>query len=123
MTSQAGPNYKFRFLRVNPFRGLLVDETTWADAHDYHRNQMRFHLLALHGVGIVQGLEVVASQPPDLNLTIRPGLAIDAEGRMLLLSEPQVVTVQVPSNFSTMFILLEFSEKVTQVQNVTEGGK
>ncbi|MEI6045652.1 MAG: DUF4159 domain-containing protein [Chloroflexota bacterium] len=123
MTNQVGSNAKFRFLRVNPFRGLLVDENTWADAHDYHRNQMRFHLLALHGAGIVQGLEVVAMQPPDMRLTIRPGAAIDPEGRLLLLTEQQIISVAAPSSVSTVFITLEFSEKVTQMQNVTEGGK
>src|SRR3954468_11157700 len=91
-TKSQNGNGKFQFLRVNPFRGLLVDEYTWADAHDYHRNQMRFHLLALHGVGIVQGLEVLASQPPDMKLTIRPGVAIDPEGRLLVLTEQQVIT-------------------------------
>ncbi len=121
--TQAQPNNKYRFLRVNPFRGLLVDENTWADAHDYHRNQMKVHLLSLHGIGIVQGLEVVASQPPDSNVFIRPGLAIDPEGRMLLLSEQRMVTIPPPAGSNTVLILLEFSERATQMQNVTEGGK
>ncbi len=123
MTTQAGSNNKFKFMRVNPFRGLLVDESTWADAHDYHRNQMRFHLLALHGTGIVQGLEVTAMQPPDLKLVLRPGLAIDQEGRLVLLSEQQVINVAVPATLSTIFVVLEYSERATQMQNVTEGGK
>jgi hypothetical protein len=122
MTTQA-QNPKFRFLRVNPFRGLLIDESTWADAHDYHTNQMRFHLLALHGIGIVQGLEVVASQPPDMNVLVRPGVAIDPEGRLLMLSEQRVLPIPPQNNFATVFIVLEYSERATQVQNVTEGGK
>ncbi len=123
MTTQADSGNKFRFLRVNPFRGLLVDESTWADAHDYHRTQMRFHLLALHGTGIVQGLDVVAMQPPDLKLIIRPGLAIDPEGRLLLLADQQVVTVPQQANLTTIFVVLEYGEKATLMQNVTEGGK
>lgn len=122
MTTPAESVNKFRFLRVNPFRGLLVDETTWADAHDYHRNQMRFHLLALHGVGIVQGLDVTASQPPDMKVTVKPGLAIDPEGRLILLTEPQVVTVPAQDSITTAFIVLEYLEKPTHQQNVTEGG-
>ncbi len=120
---QAPKMLNFRFLRVNPFRGLLVDETTWADAHDYHRNQMRLHLLALHGIGIVQGLEVIANQTPDTNVIVRPGLAIDTEGRMLLLSEAKLVPITPAANLSNVFIVLEFSERVTQTQTVTEGGK
>jgi hypothetical protein len=106
MTSQPQQNNKFQFLRVNPFRGLLVDETTWADAHDYHRNQMRFHLLAMHGVGVVQGLDVIASQPPDMKVTIRPGLGIDTEGRMLLLTEPQTILIPGQANFATIFVVM-----------------
>jgi len=123
MTIQASASPKFRFLRVNPFRGLLIDENTWADAHDYHRNQMRFHLLALHGIGIVQGLEVVANQPPDLNVVVRPGVAIDPEGRLLALSEQQIVPIPAVPNLTTIFVVLEYSEKEAQVQNVTEGGQ
>ncbi|MDB5080939.1 MAG: hypothetical protein JWP00_2863 [Chloroflexi bacterium] len=122
MTSQPQQNNKFQFLRVNPFRGLLVDETTWADAHDYHRNQMRFHLLAMHGVGVVQGLDVVASQPPDMKVTIRPGLGIDTEGRMLLLTEPQTILIPGQANFATIFVVMEYDEKATMMQNITEGG-
>lgn len=122
MASKREQNGKFQFLRVNPFRGLLVDETTWADAHDYHRNQMRFHLLAMHGVGVVQGLDVVASQPADLRVTVRPGLGIDAEGRMLLLTEPVTVLIPGQSNFATVFVVMEYDEKPTMMQNITENG-
>jgi hypothetical protein len=122
MTSKPQQNNQFRFLRVNPFRGLLVDETTWADAHDYHRNQMRFHLLAMHGVGVVQGLDAVASQPPDMKITIRPGLGIDTEGRMLLLTEPQTILIPGQPNFATIFVIMEYDEKPTMLQNITEGG-
>lgn len=122
MTSKSQQSGKFQFLRVNPFRGLLVDETTWADAHDYHRNQMRFHLLAMHGVGVVQGLDVVASQPADMRVTVRPGLGIDAEGRMLLLTEPVTVLIPGQTNFATVFVVMEYDEKPTMMQNVTENG-
>jgi hypothetical protein len=122
MTSKSQQNGKFQFLRVNPFRGLLVDETTWADAHDYHRNQMRFHQLALHGVGVVQGLDVVASQPADMRVTVRPGLGIDTEGRMLLLTEPVTVLIPGQTNFATVFVVMEYDEKPTMMQNITENG-
>ncbi len=123
MTEQIDKNLKFKFLRVKPFRGLLIDENTWADAHDYHRNQLRFHLLALHGVGIVRGLEVIALQPPEMKVIIKPGVAIDQEGRVLLLTEQKTVTIPPPASFATAFIVLEFSEKTTQTQNVTEGNQ
>jgi hypothetical protein len=122
MTSQAWLNLKMKFLRVVPFRGLLVDESTWQDSHEYHRNQMRFHLMALHGVGIVGGLDAVANNPPDMNITVRPGLAIDPEGRMLLLNEAQTVSIPRQLSMTMMYIYLEYKESPTQMQNVADGG-
>jgi hypothetical protein len=34
---------RFRLRRVNPYRGLVIDEKTWAEAHDYHRDHVRLH--------------------------------------------------------------------------------
>jgi FHA domain/Domain of unknown function (DUF4159) len=73
--------------RVNPFRGLMVDETIWADAHDYHRNVQRLHLLSGHGTGIVEGLEVLADPLAPDSLVVRPGVAIDARGQVLLVTQ------------------------------------
>jgi hypothetical protein len=122
MSNQNSLKFDAPFLRVNPFRGLLIDENTWADAHDYHRNQMRFHLLALHGVGVVQGLQVLAMQPPEMNVVVQPGLAIDAEGRLLLLTQAQTVAIPSAASLTTVYITLQFVETVALQQNVTEGG-
>ena len=48
---------KFQLKRVNPFQGLVVDTDIWRDAHEYHRDQQRLHMLAFHNVGIVGGIE------------------------------------------------------------------
>ena len=64
---------KFQLKRVNPFQGLVIDADTWQDAHNYHRDQQRLHVLAFHDTGIVSGLEVTANNPPDLLLISIPG--------------------------------------------------
>ncbi len=111
-----------RFLRINPFRGLLIDERTWGEAHEYHRAQMRFHLLELHGVGIAQGLEVAAVQPPEMNVIVRPGVAIDPTGRLLVLTEPQVLPVPPQSSPGPVYVMLEYYEEEIERQNITESG-
>ena len=55
---------KFQFIRENPFPGLVIDADIWQDAHTYHRDHQRLHLLAFHSTGIVGGLEVNANNPP-----------------------------------------------------------
>ena len=48
---------KFQLKRINPFQGLVIDADTWKDAHDYHRDQQRLHLLTFHKTGVIEGLE------------------------------------------------------------------
>jgi hypothetical protein len=72
---------RIQLKRVNPFMGLMIDAQTWLDSHDYHRYAEQAHSLALHGWGIVSGLEVDATDPTDRAVWIRPGVAIDPEGK------------------------------------------
>ena len=74
--------------RVNPFQGLMIDADTWRDAHDYHRLHQQRHGLLLHGWGIVSGLEVRPHDPPDRSLEIGAGVAVDAEGRLMVVAQP-----------------------------------
>ena len=71
---------KLTLKRVNPFQGLIIDDAIWRDSHEYHRNHQRLHSLAIHGPGIIAGLEVIANQSPDLSIIINPGIGIDPEG-------------------------------------------
>lgn len=103
------------FKRVNPFRGLMVDEGTWADAHDYHRNQLRLHMLTGHGWGIIEGLEVVADPFRPNSLVVRPGVAIDADGHALVLGRE--LTLSLPSETgATLFLVVRWREELTQPQ-------
>ena len=79
--------------RVQPFRGLMIDENVWADAHNYHRTVSQLHLLAGHGRGIVQGLEVVSDPSSPGTLIVRTGIAIDANGRLLVVPKEQRIPV------------------------------
>jgi hypothetical protein len=101
--------------RVNPFRGLMVDAETWADAHDYHRHAARLHLLSGHGWGIVQGLEVVKEPTASDVLVVRPGLAIDQEGRGLLLSQ-EVRLVVDGKEGQRRYVAASYDEELTAPQ-------
>ncbi len=77
---------RFRLRRVNPYRGLIIDETTWAEAHDYHRDHVRLHALAFHSEGIVAGLEVEPGKEAG-TLEVGPGLALDPEGNSIVVGQ------------------------------------
>ncbi|HVC33884.1 MAG TPA: DUF4159 domain-containing protein [Chloroflexota bacterium] len=103
------------FKRVNPFRGLMIDEEAWSDAHDYHRLQSRLHLLAAHGWGIVEGLEVVAEPHVPNTLLIRPGVAFDAQGRPMLIGQERRLTMTATEG-TTLYVALRWREEMTAPQ-------
>ena len=99
-------------MRVNPFRGLMIDESTWRDGHDYHRQTAQLHTLGAHGWGIVEGLEAVAcpGQGNTGSLIVRPGLAFDATGRTLLLAD--AVRLEVPVDVpAVLYVVLSYVEE------------
>ncbi len=107
--------------RVNPFMGLMIDAQTWADSHDYHRTAEQVHALTMHGWGIVSGLEVEAADPPDRSVWIRPGVAVDSDGRVIIVAQPYryQITTQVPG---MMYLVLMFREIPTDPMLSIEDG-
>jgi len=113
---------KFQLKRVNPFQGLVIDSDTWEDAHNYHRNQQRLHLLAFHKTGIVRGLEVTGNNPANLSVTIQPGLAIDPEGNTIIVSQTQNYQIQTRQK-GTIYLVIQFREVPMEPYQPPEGGQ
>ena len=74
--------------RIQPADGMAVTADVWEEAHEYHRRSQGFHALFSHGAGIVTGLEVIASDPPDTARDILPGIAADQEGQTVIVPPP-----------------------------------
>lgn len=102
---------RFQLRRVSPFKGLMIDADVWRDAHEYHRDQIRLHHLALHGWGVIQGLEASLADEENAIL-ISPGVAIDPGGTFIVVSQPYVhrLAMQGPR---TILLLLQASEVPT----------
>lgn len=113
---------RFRMKRVNPFQGLIIDTDTWRDAHNYHRDQQRLHMLAFHQCGIVEGLEVTASNPPDLTVNIAPGMAIDPEGNVVIVPQSQPYRIQSRTK-GTVYLSIQFREVPSEPYQPPEGGQ
>jgi uncharacterized protein YoxC len=102
-----------QFRRVNPYPGLMVDVNVWRDAHDYHRAQLHLHHLALHGWGIVHGLEVSLVDGAANTLRIAPGLAVDPAGNFVNVAE--AVTYQITARSSQqVYIVLQLRELLAE---------
>jgi len=99
---------EFPTKRIEPVDGLAVTAAVWKEAHDYHRAQQRFHNLFSHGPGIIAGLEVSASDPPDSTLYILPGMAVDQRGETIVVTEPVAYDVGTAHGF--LYLLLSHEQ-------------
>lgn len=98
----------FQLRRINPFQGLMIDAAVWRDAHEYHRDHMRLHNLALHGWGIVNGLGI-SQEGRENTLLIEPGIGIDPAGNFIVVVEPHVHRIE-SRGAGTVYLVLQFRE-------------
>ena len=99
----------FPVKRIKPVDGMSVTADVWGEAHEYHGQQLRFHAVSAHGWGIVNGLEVIASEPPDTSVYILPGVAVDRTGQTIVL--PQPVAYDVGREMEGLiYLLLNYGE-------------
>jgi hypothetical protein len=96
--------------RPNFYQGRLLDAAAFEAEQDYHREKLRRHNRALHGVGIVHGLDVrVERVDGEPNIVITPGYAIGPEGEDLAL--PCGLRVPTPSTAAPVFVTLRYCER------------
>jgi hypothetical protein len=73
--------------RLNYFNSQFLVERDFLDEQSYHIRMRRLHNKALHSWGILNGLNVTRSG--DKEVSISPGLAVDIEGREIVVLNPQ----------------------------------
>ena len=105
--------------RIKPFDGMSVTAAVWEEAHEYHRQQQRFHNLLNHGAGILTGLEAIASDPPDNSVYILPGIACDSAGQTIVLPEP--LSFDLGAAQGTIYLLLSYGEGGPRTEAGGEG--
>lgn len=111
---------EFPTRRIKPFDGMAVTAEVWEEAHEYHRQRQRFHALLSHGPGVVTGLEVIASDPADSSVYILPGIAVDPQGRTIVLPEP--LAYDVGTAQGRLYLLLTYGESHPRAESDREEG-
>ncbi len=107
---------KYPTKRIKPVDGMAVTSEVWAEAHKFHRQSQGYHALFSHGPGILAGLEVIASDPPDTSVYILPGMAIDPVGQTIVL--PQPVAYDIGHEMEGwLYLLLSYGESQPQTDN------
>jgi len=105
--------------RLSPEDGMAVTASVWEEAHDEHRLTQRLHTLLERGPGIVTGLEVVASDPPDTSVYVLPGIAISPDGDTIVIQDP--VTYDLRAAQGAVKLLLTYTESKPKPEKNAEG--
>ena len=103
--------------RLNYFNGQFLKQEEFIDEQAYHRSMRLKHNQRVHTAGIVHGLKVT---PEIERVTVESGMAIDFEGRELILEEPQAVDIHTLS-FPLYFTLAYVQELTDQVSSPFPG--
>lgn len=98
--------------RMKYFKGEFLTAIDFQCEQDYHRNLRLLHNMTLHAPGIVSGLNVTAGNG---TVTIGKGVAIDSQGRELVLAQDMQVSVT-----TAMSIAIKYAE--TDDSATSEGG-
>jgi hypothetical protein len=106
--------------RVSPYDGMAVTANVWAEAHEYHRQCRQLESLFRHGAGILAGLEVIASDPPDSTVYVLPGVAVDTVGQVIVVQEP--IAYDVAGAQGLLHLLLTYGESQPRMEEGDDAG-
>jgi hypothetical protein len=106
--------------RLNYFTHQFLREQDFKDEQTYHIEMRRRHNSLLHGWGIVTGLEV--QKKGEREITISPGMAIDKEGRELVLAEPVIRDLSALEHSSHTYIGIAYAEIWDKADHQSAGG-
>ena len=97
--------------RINYFSGRLLTAEDLNEEQTYHLNKRRLHNLALHGWGVVTGLDVSISSEKGGSILVGAGVAIDAQGNEIILSSD--LDCAPPGKWETAYLVLSWAERGT----------
>src|SRR5512137_2875911 len=106
---------QYPFQRIKPYDGMVVTSDVWDEAHTYHRRQQRYHNLLNHEPGILIGLEVIASDPPDSAVYIQPGIALDAAGQVIVV--PESLAFDLGAAQGPLYLVLSYDESQPKAED------
>ena len=102
--------FDHQFLKVHDFQA----------EQDYHVQMRRRHNHLLHGWGVVDGLEV--KQKGQREITIEPGMAMDSQGREILVSSPVTRKLASLERNTHVFIAIGYQETWEEPDHYSLGG-
>jgi hypothetical protein len=106
--------------RPHYFNHQFLREQDFLAEQSYHVEMRRRHNRLLHGWGVVEGLEV--RRRAECEITVEPGMAIDDQGRELVIASPVVHDLSSFDRSSHTFITLVYAEAWQEEDHHSSGG-
>jgi hypothetical protein len=106
--------------RLNYFTHQFLREQDFKAEQEYHVAMRRQHNRALHGWGVVEGLEV--RKKSDHEIVVDPGTAIDNLGREIVLTVPVVRDLSSFERNSHTYITIAYGEGWDEADHHSAGG-
>ncbi len=94
------------FVRNNYFAGQALTTDDFKNEQDYHIGKQNLHNKFLHGWGVVCGLWIVPSAEYDDRVILMPGVAIDGEGREIVVSKS--MSMPIGAQKTDLYIAIEY---------------
>lgn len=105
--------------RLNFFKHQFLRASDFIDEQKYHMEMRRRHNRTLHTWGIAgSGLKVTFAQGATA-VSVSPGMAIDSQGREIILTADKTVELSGLQAGSAVYITIAYAEKQTDPSNET----
>ncbi len=103
-----------RLRRVNYLTGQLLTAEDLQRDQEYFRDRLRRHNRALHGWGVVSGLDVDAVQDDDgtVTVTVAPGYALGPQGDEIVVAEQ--VSLALPVSGTHWVVAARYDERLVE---------
>ena len=98
--------------RVRFFAGQLLTAADFEAEQTYHTEMRHLHNRLLHGIGIVEGLQVSEHDSQNDAITVSPGFALDGFGNEIVVDCPVCLTIS-PCEKEICFVTLRYTETAT----------
>jgi hypothetical protein len=106
--------------RVHYFTHMFLREQDFNDEQAYHLEARRRHNRLLHTWGVVEGLEV--HQHGEFEIVIDPGMAIDKEGREIVVAQSIKRNLSSFSHDTEAYITLQYLEEMEEEDHLATAG-
>jgi hypothetical protein len=106
--------------RLKYFTHQFLREQDFTAEQAYHIAMRRLHNRSLHGWGVVEGLEV--RKKGEREITIEPGIAIDGQGREIVLTTPAIRDLSSFDRESHTYVTIAYEETWDDGDRYFSGG-